>query len=107
MNKNNIVIEYAPFRVKEGVDDATLIASSDAVQAGFLSQQPGFIKRNLVKTYDGQWADIAYWNSKQEAEIAMQKAAESPICFKFFELMSVNHGAGDGVLILEVLKTYE
>lgn len=106
--KDRNVIEWAPFRLKEGVDEAKLIAASDAMQTGLLKQQKGFIKRELVKTADGQWADVVHWDSPQSAEAAMQEAMNNPACFKYFELMvGVDHNDPSmGVMHLDVMRSY-
>ena len=36
------VLEWAPFRLKPGVDEATLLESSERLQRDFLARQEGF-----------------------------------------------------------------
>ncbi len=107
MSKNQ-VIEWAPFKLAEGVDAAALLAASDVMQQGFLIQQKGFVRRDLVKTADGQWVDVVHWDSHQNAEQAMQEAMNNPVCFKYFELMvGVDHNDPSmGVMHLRVMKSY-
>lgn len=107
MNKNQ-VIEWAPFKLAEGVDEAALLTASEALQTGFISKQKGFIKRELVKTTDGQWMDVIHWDSAENAEQAMQNAAENPICFKYFELMvgTDHNDLSMSVMHLRVMKSY-
>jgi hypothetical protein len=109
MNKpNNRVIEFALFTLAEGVDELTFVAASDALQAEFLSQQRGFIKRDLVKTTDGKWADIAYWESKESVEQAMQKGMDNPAALQYFQLMASTEHAdpSTGVMLLSIAKSY-
>ena len=107
MSKNQ-VIEWAPFKLAEGVDEAALLTASEALQTGFISKQKGFIKRELVKTTDGQWVDVIHWDSPENAEKAMQNAAENPVCFKYFELMvgPDHNDPSMGVMHLRVMKSY-
>lgn len=107
-NNNNHIIEFAPFMLAEGVDESTLIAASDALQAEFLSRQKGFIRRDLVRIADGKWADVAYWESRESVEQAMQIAMENPAALKYFELMvnTVQNDASAGVTLLSVVKSY-
>lgn len=107
-DKNNHIIEFAPFTLAEGVDESTLVAASDALQAEFLSQQKGFIRRDLLKTADGKWADIAYWDSRKSIEQAMQNAPGNPAALKYFELMAGanNHDPSSDVMLLSVAKSY-
>jgi hypothetical protein len=103
------VIEWASFRLKNGVTDAELLAASDAMQAAFLQGQKGFIKRELVKAADEQWADVVYWASHADAEAAMPHAMGNAACLKYFDLLQgVDHAHPEvGVLHLNVMKTYE
>jgi hypothetical protein len=80
-------IEWAPFRLAEGVDETRLLAASDVLQREFVSQQPGFIRRELLKGQGDQWVDIIYWESRTAAEEASRNAMNSPICHTYFALM--------------------
>lgn len=104
----NQIIEFASFRLAAGVDETVLIAASDALQEGFLKQQKGFIKRDLVQGTDGQWADVVYWDSQASVDAAMQVAMTNPVCSRYFELMvGVNHeDVSVGVMHLNVMKSY-
>ncbi len=106
--KDNYVIEWAPFRLAEGVSEAVLLAASEALQTGFISKQKGYVKRELAKTADGQWVDVIHWDSAESAEKAMQNAAENPICFKYFSLLvgPDHNDPSMGVTHLSVVKSY-
>lgn len=81
-------IEWAPFTLAEGVDEATLLAASEALQREFLSQQRGFVRRELLRGPGSQWVDLVYWASQEAAEAAMQQVADSPVCRRYFALMT-------------------
>ena len=105
---NNPIIEFAPFTLAEEVDESTLMAASDALQAEFLTQQKGFIKRDLVRIADGKWADVLYWDSKESLEQAMQAAPQHPAAIKYFQLMA-NARQNDpaaAMMFLSVVKSY-
>ena len=107
MSKNQ-VIEWASFRLAEGMNEATFLAASDAMQTGFLGKQKGFVKRELVKTGDGQWADVVYWASRADAESAMPNAMKNTAALKYFELL---RGVDDehpepGVSHLVIMESY-
>lgn len=105
---NNPIIEFAPFTLAEGVDESTLMAASDALQAEFLTQQKGFIKRDLVRIADDKWADVLYWDNKESVEQAMQAAPQHPAAIKYFQLMA-NTGQNDpaaAMMFLSVVKSY-
>ena len=83
----DMTIEWAPFRLIDSADEASLLRASDALQSGFLANQPGFIRRELLKGEEGQWVDLVYWESEEAAAQAMQQAAASPTCLEYFRLM--------------------
>jgi hypothetical protein len=104
----NHIIEFAPFTLAEGVDEATLMTASDALQVGFLDQQKGFIKRDLVRMGDDKWADVLYWDSKESVERAMQEAPQNPAAISYFQMMA-NAGQDDptsAMMFLSVVKSY-
>jgi hypothetical protein len=105
---SEIVVELAPFTLAEGADETALMHASEALQSGFLSTQPGFIRRDLLKGPDRQWIDLVYWESREAAERAMANAANSPVCFQYFQLMAgVEHSdPGGGVSLLGLRRTY-
>jgi hypothetical protein len=80
-------IEWAPFTLAAGVDETTLLAASDALQREFVSQQRGFIRRELLKGQANQWVDFVYWDSLSAAGEASRNAMNSPVCHTYFALM--------------------
>lgn len=50
---HNVVVEWAPFTVKPGVDGAAVISASEILQHEFLSQQRAFLRRELLKGQKG------------------------------------------------------
>lgn len=82
-----VVIEWAPFIVKQGVSEASLLSASSAVQMQFLEKQKGFIKRELFKGEGKRWVDLVYWESDQDARRAVVDAAHSSTCLAYFAMM--------------------
>jgi hypothetical protein len=105
---NNHVIEFAPFRLAEGVEESALFAASDALQTEFFSQQKGFLRRDLAKTADGNWADVAYWDNMESVHQAMQNAHNNPAALKYFQLMVETEQSklSSGMMLLSVVKSY-
>ncbi len=104
-----VTIEWAPFRLADGVDEARLLRAADGIHEGFLARQPGLIRRELLKGQDGQWVDLLHWESEEAAARAMEQAAKSPVCLEYFQLMvGANGGAdpGEGLLHFRRVKTY-
>jgi hypothetical protein len=105
----NPTIEWAPFRLAPGVDEAAFLKASSELQTEFVSKQRGFIKRELLKGKDNQWVDIIYWRSREEAEQAGKNAMNSAICQKYFSLMASfdQNDPNAGVFHFEQVKAYQ
>jgi hypothetical protein len=107
--REGAVIEYAPFRLREGVTEAELLEAAEAIQREFLGRQPGFVRRELARIADGRWADMVYWTDAHSAEAAMAKAGESTTCGRYFALMAGANGGDDpaeGLVLLTRVRTY-
>ena len=102
------VVEWAPFRVKPGVDDTVLLEASEALQRDFLAHQPGFIKRELLRGAEGQWVDLVYWRDEASAMAVIPAIADSAACQAYFHLMEGMDSADPaaGVLHLQRVRSY-
>lgn len=105
-NQNNPTIEFAPFALAEGVDEATLFAAADALHKEFLSRQKGFIRRDLVRVADGRWADVIYWESRESVEQAMQTAPQNPAALRYFQLMADTGETDAANTLMSVARSY-
>lgn len=99
-NGEGPVVEWAPFRPLPTTSEAALVEASEALQRDFLARQPGFVRRELLRGPDGQWADLVVWRDEASAKSVMQAAARSPVCLRYFHLMEGgdNMEADSGVL---------
>lgn len=106
---NATYILFAPIQLKEGVDEATLLEASAAFQDRFVRQQPGILKRMLVRAKHGGYADIVFFASKEDADRAAEAEATSEHCLTFFQLMQPPDPSlpDQGVLSFEAVETYE
>jgi hypothetical protein len=52
-----------------------------------LVKQKGYVKRELLKGKNGEWVDLVYWASEEDAQHAVQNSAASPVCGEYFSLM--------------------
>jgi hypothetical protein len=102
-------IQLAPAQLKEGVDEAQLLEASDAFQRNFVSHQQGIIRRILVKAKHGGYADIVFFESKEDADRVAEAEATSEHCAALFQLLQPpDPNLPDmGVLSFEHLRTYE
>jgi hypothetical protein len=102
-------VQLAPIRLKDGVDENTLLASSDAFQANFVSKHAGIMKRVLLKGKDGSYADLVFFDNKDAADRVAEAEQTSEECLEFFKIMKApDESLPDmGVLSFEHIKTYE
>ena len=105
---NNTVVEWAPFVKVASASDQELIAAASQVNAGFLALQPGFIKRELVKKSDTEYADIVYWDSQKNAQAAGSKVESCTVCMGYFQLMDMkaSETSGAGFSYYSIIKTW-
>ena len=68
------VLEWAPFRLRSGVDEAALLESSERLQRDFLAYQEGFVRRELIKGAEGSYIDLIWWSSFAASQSAMKNA---------------------------------
>jgi len=103
------VIEWAPFRLADGVTEDQLLAAARQLQDVFLAHQPGFVRRELLRGTGGGWVDLVEWSDRATAEAAVRAAAESPTCLTYFRLMAGGDQVdpGSGVSHYDRVAEYE
>lgn len=106
--KDLIIVEWAPFVKAKGITDQQLIVAADRVNLEFLTRQPGFIKRELIKKSEMEYADVIHWNTKKEAVAAGEKVFNCGGCNEYFKLMDMEASAdaGKGFSHYEILKKW-
>ena len=96
-------IALAPFTLREGVSEETLLTTSDDFDRSFVKDQDGILRRILVRDGEGGYADIIFFSNEQAIERVLEAEQNSDVCAAFFSLMD-----GDGShRVFEVLKTYQ
>ena len=101
------VVEWAPFRLKQGLDEATLLQASERMQRDFLARQDGFVRRELIKGAEGAYIDLVWWDSFAASQAAMKNAASSTAYRSYFTLMDRTNGdPRDHVVIYSVEGSY-
>jgi len=106
--KDIVTVEWAPFIKAKGITDQQLIVAADLVNFEFLAKQPGFIKRELIKKSEIEYADVIHWGTKKEAEAAGEKVFNCGECNAYFKLMDMEESAnaGKGFSHYEILKKW-
>ena len=96
-------IALAPFKLKHGVAEETLLNTSDEFENLFVQKQDGILRRILVRDHDGGYADIVFFEDEKAIERVVEAEQHSEVCAALFSIMD-----GDGShRVFEVLKTYE
>ena len=105
MNKPVTVI--APIKLAAGKSEADLLAASAKFQQQFVSQQPGLIRRELVRKCEGEYLDIVQFASQEDAEAIIEKEMQSPECHEFFSVMDMTmDDESGGIDFYPSLETY-
>lgn len=102
-------VVLAPIELKDGIDEQTLIAASDAFQSAFADRQDGIEKRLLLRAKDGTYADLVFFTSKEAADRVVEAELKSEACRDYFDVMKIPEDVSPdmGVLGFEHVKTYE
>lgn len=101
-------VEWAPFIKVKGISDKQLINAANKVNERFLSKQKGYIKRELIKKTETEYADIVYWKTKEDGLAAGEKVFNSDDCNEYFKLMDMekSKSAGSGFSHYKILKKW-
>ena len=107
--RDETVVEWAPFRLAPGVEPAALLEASEALQRDFLEHQPGFVRRELLRGADGQWADLVVWRDEASAMEVMKTVFSSAVCRAYFHMMEGgdDENAASNVLHLHRVRVYQ
>ncbi|RVI90767.1 hypothetical protein CN193_32965 [Sinorhizobium meliloti] len=97
---SDAIVEIATIRLKPGVTKQQLVAASDSFQR-FLAGVNGFLRRELLKDGNGEYADLVHWRDQASAEAMTATAGTSSECMAYFALMDL-----DGVDPAEGVRHY-
>jgi hypothetical protein len=102
-------VQLAPIRLKDGFDETALVEASDLFEASFVRKQKGIMKRVLLKARQGGYADLVFFESKDDADRVAKIEATSEECKEFGKIMEApDESLPDmGILSFEHVKTYE
>jgi hypothetical protein len=80
----------APIKLAAGKTEEDLLEASSRFQENFVSQQQGVLRRELLRTSEGEYLDIVQFKSKDDAEKVMEAERTSPVCMDFFSVMDLS-----------------
>ncbi|MGI9283624.1 MAG: hypothetical protein ACR2PX_28950 [Endozoicomonas sp.] len=86
-------MEFATFRLRDGVTEEQLIALSKEVDQQFLSEQKELLAHFLLKGKDGQYADVAIATTQEKAEEICDMWLHNEVTQRYLELL--NHDTVD------------
>jgi len=100
---SNPVIELVLMKPAAGVDDTTLLTACDDVMP-LLREAGGYIRRQILKNDAGQWVDVVYWDSLDEALKAADSIMSTPAGQ---QLGRVLDGASITMLHVQQVRAYD
>jgi hypothetical protein len=106
INAQKMTIEWAPFIKNSQTTDQLLISAADKVNSHFLAKQKGFIKRELIKKNDNEYADIIYWQTKSDAIAAGEKVYTCVECNEYFKHMNMKQKTNEGFAHYEIIRSW-
>ncbi len=78
-------LEWARFKLKQGVSEAQLLASHARVTKEFMSRQKGILGHYLLKGPEGHYVDLALADSQARAEQVCAMWMENAITLAMVE----------------------
>ncbi len=80
-------MEFATFRLKDGVTETVLVELSNQVEEKFLNQQEELILHFLVRGADGIYADVAIASSQEKAEAYCQQWLHNDVALAYLDVI--------------------
>ncbi len=97
-------VEIAQIRLRPDVTEEDFLAAFQRFVDGFVRQQPGFLRCELLKKDDGQFLDLVHWATRSDAVSAFERSYENDACLAFFELLEADEAdASSGVEYLTAI----
>jgi len=102
------IVELATINLADGKTEADLIEASMVFQNEFLNHQPGFIRRELVRSTNGEFVDIVHWRSQEDVDAVMKIIQSSPAVEAYFSVMEFDpKNPEEGVEHYSSIATYD
>ncbi|PHS84285.1 hypothetical protein AAW02_11080 [Aeromonas dhakensis] len=83
-------VEFATFRLKEGVTEADLLALAHRVESEFLVQQSELIVHCLLRGADGIYADLVMAPSQSLVEAYCQQWLHNAVAGEYLTLLDLD-----------------
>lgn len=86
------VIETLTFRLGPHVDAAAFLDADKRVQAEFVYQQPGVVRRTTARGDNGEWIVLSLWRSAADADAAATLSTRDPAAAAFAACLEPSSG---------------
>jgi hypothetical protein len=102
-------VVLAPVQLKPGIEEKHLLEASDAFDRDFVRKQKGIRSRMLLRGKNGGYADLVFFESKEDADRIAKIEETSEECARFFAVMEppAANVPDMGLLSFEHVKTYD
>lgn len=101
----NETVEIAQIKLRPDVTEEAFLAAFQRFVDGFVCQQPGFLKCELLRRDNGQFLDLVHWATRSDAVTAFERSSENEACLTLFGLLEADEAdASSGVEYLTLLK---
>jgi len=86
LSSNSPVFEIVKWKSKETVSDESMIEAVNEMTKDLTSLK-GFLQQSLYKSPNGEWVDIYYWETKEDAHTSNTSMADKESFKKLIELI--------------------
>jgi hypothetical protein len=80
-------LEFATFRLLEGVSQETLLEASRKVDCEFLRFEEGIFGHVLLRGHDGIYADLVFADTQARAQEVCTKWMENAVALQYIKLL--------------------
>jgi hypothetical protein len=94
------VVEVVVFKLADHANEAAFLAEFAQPLQALLPQFAGFQKRQLLKSEQGYWVDMVWWESMEQATAAAETFQQHSLAQHFGQFV-----VPDSVLVLHTMPT--
>ena len=81
------VVEILTFRLAPGANESEFLDADRRVQADFLPNHRGFLRRTTARHPDGEWLVVTLWLTEADAVTSERSSADHPAALGFISLV--------------------
>jgi hypothetical protein len=88
-NNSDRIVEVVIWKTNSNFTEEEVLHKARVLNK-FIENQKGFISRDLSKSEEGEWLDLVYWSSIEDANAAAKLAQSCEICQPFFDTIDMS-----------------